>query len=132
MSQWLTSEVLTGVLIQTASGESIERGRQDAHAERLAVTVGASVAAAAAPFLREALQDSASTDGAAAEPTTARARQQPHPRMAIHVSSNAAAPDWPKQRLGPVNWSVRRGSGGRRHGRLDLSVNISLVFTIVT
>ena len=33
---------------------------------------------------------------------------------------------------GPANWSVRRGLGGRRHGRLDLLVNISIVFTILT
>ena len=33
---------------------------------------------------------------------------------------------------GPANWSVRRVPGGRRHGRLDLLVNISIVFTIVT
>ena len=33
---------------------------------------------------------------------------------------------------GPANWSVRRGSGDRRHGRLDFLVNISIVFTIVT
>ena len=33
---------------------------------------------------------------------------------------------------GPANWSVRCGLGGQRHGRLDLSINILIVFLLVT
>ena len=58
------------------------------------------MAAAAAPSVCEALQDGASTDGAATAPTAARARQRDHLRMVKHVGSNAEAPDWPKQRMG--------------------------------
>ena len=58
------------------------------------------VAAAAAPSVREASHDGASTDGAAAASTAAQARPRGHQRMAMHVASNAAALDWPKRRLG--------------------------------
>ena len=60
----------------------------------------ASVAAAAAPSLREASHDGASTDDAAAAPTAAQEQQRGHQRMAMHVATNAAALDWPKRRLG--------------------------------
>ena len=58
------------------------------------------MAAVAAPSVREALQDNAGTDGAAAAHKASRARQQGHPRMAMHVGSNAAAPDYSVRRLG--------------------------------
>ena len=52
------------------------------------------VTAAAAPSVREASHDGASTDGAAPALTAARAQQRGHPRMAMHVDSNAATPDY--------------------------------------
>ena len=77
------------------------------------------MADAAAPSVREALHAGTSTDGAAAAPiVAARAQQREHPRMAMHVSSNAAATDYSVRRLGtsklerpsrlgwPVSWST--------------------------
>ena len=127
----MTSEVLTGVLIQTASGESIERGRQDAHAERLAVTVGASVAAAAAPSVRNALHGGVSTDGAEAQgPVPAPSRRRasatrpnaprrcaavaapPLQRHQVRTTTSAVAP---RHAAGP-NVPPRRERGrGLRH-----------------
>ena len=49
------------------------------------------MAAAAAPSVLETSHDGASMDGAAAAP---------NPRMAVHVVSNAVAPDYSVQRLG--------------------------------
>ena len=67
------------------------------------------VAAAAAPSVREASHDGASTDGAAAAPTAAQARPRGHQRMAMHVASNAAALDWPK-RLFWVSQKLKLGA----------------------
>ena len=89
-------------------------------------------AAAAAPSVREASHDGASTDGAVAAPTAARARWRGHQRVAMRVARTLRRPIGRNDGWEPANRSVRRGSGGRRHGRLDLSVNISIVFTIVT
>ena len=58
------------------------------------------MADAAAPYVREASHDGTSADDAAAAPTFTCARQRGHPRMAMHVVSNAAAPDYSIQRLG--------------------------------
>ena len=78
------------------------------------------VAAVVAPSVREASHDGASTDGAAAAPTAARARQQGHPRMAMYVGSNAVTPDYPVQRLGASKLEHPPQLGWRRHDRLGL------------
>ena len=48
----------------------------------------------AAPSVHETLHADASMNGAAAALTAARAQQRGHPRMAMHVGSNAATPDY--------------------------------------
>ena len=60
----------------------------------------ASRADTADPFVSEVSQDGTSTDGAVVAPTIARARQPGLPRIAKHVGSNAAAPDYSVRRLG--------------------------------
>ena len=68
-------------------------GRQDADQKRTTRCIRqlscrgsrASVAAAAAPPVREALHEGASTDGATTVSTVARAQQQGHPRMTMHA-----------------------------------------------
>ena len=101
------------------------------------------MAAAAAPSVREASHDGASTDGAAAAPTAARARQRGHPRMAMHVGSNAAAPNCSVRRLGAselerpppwlgwtASWSV--GFVGRYLNSFSIVTYVSNLHTYYT
>ena len=88
----------------------------------------ASVAAVTAPSVREASHDGASTGGAAAAPTAARERQEAIYGWPSMSAQTLRRPICQNEGWGPANWSVHRGSGGRRHGRLELAVNVSILF----
>ena len=58
-------------------------------------------------------------DGAAAASTAAWERQRGHPRMAMHIGSNAVTRDWPKRRLEARKLECPPRLGWRCHDRLD-------------
>ena len=126
----LTRKHLACAPIPTASGELFERGRQDAHAERLVVAVGRAwrprqlnlcVRCRMTARARMSLQQRP-------QPTE-RDSETTHGWLCISARTLRRHMIWSSS-WGPANWRACCGSGGRRHGRLDLSINISIVFCL--